>query len=328
MPPTTAGRVMGVIVGVVVVQFVMLVAFAWPATRSAPRDVPIVVTGPQASAVAQRLEQQRPGAFDVRTVPDEASARTALTDRDAYAAIVTGPQGPRMLVASAASPTVAQLLQQVAQNMSPPAAPTVPVRDVVAADPDDPRGAGFGALALPLVMSSLAAAVIVTFAIRGIGRQAAAVAGIAVLGGACAAALAQGWLSVLPGSYLAVSGVMALAIAAVAGVITGLVSVMGRPGIGLGALVFMLIGNPLSAATSAPEMLPQPWGEIGQWLPPGAAATLLRSVAFFDGAGAGTPLTVLLGWILLGALLPVVGGLRGRRAETADSGRNEPALVP
>ncbi|GAA4140143.1 hypothetical protein [Actinomadura keratinilytica] len=325
--PTQAGRIAGIIVAVVVVQFLMLVAFAWPAARSAPQDLPIVVAGPQAQAVAQRLEQQRPGAFDVKTLPDEAAAREALTDRDAYGAIVTTPQGPQVLVASAASPAVAQVLQQLAQNMSPSATPAVPVRDVVAADPDDPRGAGFGALALPLVMSSLAAAVIVTFLVHGIGRRAVAVTGIALLGGACAAALAQGWLSVLPGSYLAVAGVMALAIAAVAGVITGFTSVMGRPGIGVGAVLFMLIGNPLSAATSAPEMLPQPWGDLGQLLPPGAAATLLRSVAFFDGAGAGAPLAVLLCWIAFGALLMTVGGLRGRRAEAPEGARGEPVPV-
>ena len=68
-----------------------------------------------------------------------------------------------------------------------------------------------------------------------------------------------------------------------------------------------LVGNPLSAVASAPELLPQPWGEIGQYLPVGAGATLLRSTAFFDGAGATTPLWVLLGYAIIGLLLTVIG---------------------
>jgi hypothetical protein len=55
--------------------------------------------------------------------------------------------------------------------------------------------------------------------------------------------------------------------------------------------------------TSAPEMLPQPWGVVGQFLPPGAGGTLLRSVAFFDGAGAAVPGWVLAAWAGVGLVL-------------------------
>jgi hypothetical protein len=96
----------------------------------------------------------------------------------------------------------------------------------------------------------------------------AGVAGFVVAGGLVTTALASGWMSVLPGPYLTVAGVVALAVLVVIGAITGLASVVGRPGLGGGALI-MLLGNPLSAAASAPELLPQPWGTIGQLLPAG-----------------------------------------------------------
>ena len=48
----------------------------------------------------------------------------------------------------------------------------------------------------------------------------------------------------------------------------------------------VLIGNPFSGVGSAPELLPQPIGAIGQLMPPGAGGNLLRSTGFFDGAGA------------------------------------------
>ncbi|GAA4229373.1 membrane protein [Actinomadura meridiana] len=325
-------RTVGVAVTAALVQLVMIVAFSWPAARVAPRDVPIVVTGPQAAAVAQRLDRVSPGAFDIATRRDEAAARAALTDREAYGAIVTGPSGLRVLTASAASPVVAQQLTALAQRLvqnadgQAPRGPTSAVEDVVAADPDDPRGSGFGALTLPLIMSGLAAATLLTFAVRALAWRAACTVLFAALGGAGVAGVAQNWLSLLPGPYPAVAGVMALTILAVTGTVVGLAAAIGRPGIAVGGLMFLLLGNPLSAATSAPELLPQPWGDIGQFLPPGAAVTLLRSTAFFDGAGAAGPLVILAAWTVGGLALQTVGGLRGRVEPDTASDR-EPVLA-
>lgn len=327
MTSSLARRALGVVVVAALLQLIMITAFAWPAARTEPRGVPIVAAGPQAAAVEQRLDSVRPGAFDVRTVPDEAAAREAITGRDAYGAIVTTPSGPKVLTASAASPVIAQQLGAVAEGLSARGAPAAsPVEDVVPADGDDPRGAGFGAMALPLIMSGLAAAMLLTLAVPVAAWRAAGVVVFAALGGLGAAALAQGWLSLLPGSYLEIAGVMALTILAVSGAIVGLGAALGRPGLGVGALTMLLLGNPLSAATSAPEMLPQPWGDLGQLLPPGAAATLLRSVAFFDGAGAAGPLIVLAAWAAAGFALLAAGVLRGRPSDAAARDR-EPALA-
>lgn len=71
---------------------------------------------------------------------------------------------------------------------------------------------------------------------------------------------------------------------------------------------------------------PAPWGEIGQLLPPGAAVTLLRSAAFFDGAGSVRPLIVLAAWVAGAFVLLAVGGLRGR-AEDETVRDREPALA-
>ncbi|MFI0354670.1 hypothetical protein [Actinomadura sp. 9N407] len=318
-------RAAGVVLGAAVLQLLMIIAFSWPASRVAPNDVPIVTAGPQAAAVAARLDRERPGAFEVTTVADEAAARRSLIDREAYGAIVSTPAGPQVLVASGASPVVAQQLTQLGGQLAG-GSPAGAVQDVVAGDPDDPRGAGFGALALPLVMSSIAAAALLTLAIPKLVPRAAGLVLFSLVGGFAVTWLAQGWLSVLPGSYLAVSSVMVLSILAVSAPVVGLAAALGRAGLGLGAAMFMFLGNPLSGVTSAPEMLPQPWGELGQLLPPGAAGTLLRSVAFFDGAGAAGPLTILLVWAAAGLVLLGIGGLRTRR-EVAPVAEREPALV-
>jgi hypothetical protein len=75
-------------------------------------------------------------------------------------------------------------------------------------------------------------------------------------------------------------------------------------------VLFLLIGNPIASAAAPLEFLPQPWGQVGQWLPPGAGATLLRDVAYFPAADIAFPVLVLAGWAVAGLLLAVLGHFR------------------
>jgi hypothetical protein len=112
---------------------------------------------------------------------------------------------------------------------------------------------------------------------------------------------------------------MSLMVAAMASLVAGLEALLGRAGTILGLLTMILIGNPLSGAASSPELLPQPTGAIGQLLPPGAGAGLLRSTGFFDGAAAGGHVTVLAAWALAGvaAIFLVAARTRHRLPATA-----------
>lgn len=312
--------------GAALLQALMLLAFAWPATEIAPRDLPLAVAGPQAAMVEARLTGLDPDAFELTTVPDEAAAREAITGREVYGAIVTGGGAPRVLVASGAGPAVAQQLTQLGRQLS--GAPAAQIEDVVPADPDDPRGAGFGAMALPLVMAGIAGGVVLTLLIPSAGGRALGAVVFGIAGGLLSMVIAQTWLSVVPGDYLQLSLVAGLVSFAVAGTVAGLATVVGRAGIGIAALLMLLVGNPFSAATSAPELLPQPWGLVGQLLPPGAAASLLRSVAFFDWAGAQGPLLVLLAWSALALVLLGVGAIRDRGRTEPVPGAPAPAPVP
>ncbi|GAA5069888.1 hypothetical protein [Nocardia callitridis] len=319
---TTTRRALAAGIAAALMQALMLIAFAWPAANTAPRELPLAVTGPQAAMVTGMLDERQPGGFETRTVADESAARGAITDRAVYGAIVTGDGPPRVLIASGASPAVAQLLTQMAQQLS--GAPVAPVQDLVPADPDDPRGVAFGVAVLPLVMSGLAAGVLLSLLVPSIGAKALGLGAFAVTAGLLSMAIVQGWLSLLPGAYGELALVSGLVSFAVAGTVVGFSSVLGRAGIGVGALLMLFIGNPFSGATSAPEMLPAGWGALGQLLPPGAAASLLRAVAFFDGTGASGPLVVLSAWAGLAVVLLVVGAILGRRKGTSThAGKHE-----
>ncbi len=300
---------------VVTILTVLLTAFAWPAVRSEPRDVPLAVAAPPALAgqLSTALEENRPGAFELTEVPDEAAARRAITEREVYGAVVVGPQGAQVLTASAASPAVAQSLQQVAAALGTATGTEVPVEDVVPTPQDDPRGAGLAAGALPLALGGVMTAGLLAATVRTPGRRLIAASLVAVGGGLALAGLLQGWLGALTGDYWATSGVLALGLAATALPLVGLHALAGLRGLGAGGATVVLLGNPLSAAASAPEFLPAGWGLLGQLLPPGATVSALRSVAFFDGAAAARPLWVLTGWAVAGLLL---GGLAARRSRS------------
>jgi hypothetical protein len=145
-------------------------------------------------------------------------------------------------------------------------------------------------------------------------RFAAAVVFAGVAGWGIAALLRYVFGSI-DANFWGVAGGLTLGVLAAGLSMLGLGSLFGRVGLALGALLALLVGNPLSGLNSAPELLPSGWGELGQWLPQGANATLLRSTAFFDGAGGTLPIVVLTCWALVGAALIVAAALRQGRTD-------------
>ena len=137
-------------------------------------------------------------------------------------------------------------------------------------------------------------------------------------------------MDALPGPYLAVSGAVALVVAAVALTTTGLFRALGPAGIGLAALLFIVLGNPGSGNASAPELLPGFWRVTGQLLPPGAGGQAIRDTAYFDGHALARPALVLAAWALLGAALawPAAGPRSGRAGARPRAPNRGPGMTP
>ncbi|MBZ9644035.1 ABC transporter permease [Streptomyces sp. PSKA30] len=317
---THTRRLIATVVLVPLLATLALWAFAWPAARTAPRDLPLGVAGPAAATaqVEQQLTRQE-GAFEIHRYADEAAAREAIEDRTVYGAVVVTDRGPELLTASAASPAVAQLLQQAVAERASADGTGVRTVDVVAAPANDPRGAALNASVLPLALTGIAAGAAVTMVgLRGV-RAVAALLGTSALVGVAAAAIAHSWLEVLTGNWWAEAAVLGLSTLAVSGTVAGLSALLGPVGTGIVSAVVMLFGNPFSAAGSAPEMLPEPAGTIGQWLPPGAGTSLLRSVSYFDGAAWVGPALTLTWWAALGLGAVLLGSaLQGTRAKKGE----------
>jgi len=289
----------------------VLALFAWPSARLEPRELPVGVVGPPDAArvITQKLESD-PGAFDVNAYGSETAAREAIEDREVYGAFVAGPSGAKVLTASGASPAVAQALTHAAADVGGGAGAGPVVEDVAPA----PRGAALGSSVLPLLIAGILTGVISTLLATGVLARSALIVTGSVLSGLVATAIVQSWLDVVGGDWAANAAVLSLTVLAIASIVAGLKSLFGEAGAALGALTMVLIGNPFSAVATAPELLPRPAGGIGQLLPPGAGANLLRSTGYFDGAAAGGQIAVLAAWTCAGLALLGVAAWRLRAA--------------
>jgi len=357
---TPMGRAVGIGAVLSLVVGVILLAFAWPSVTAEAKDLPVGVVGPDAAVaqVEERVADEAEGAVALERYDDRDAAVAAIESRDVYGAIVLGgapTDAPEVLIATAASPAVAQnlrglaaelqagideqvraalpeQLQQVVrsavqaaiqaaasgQPVDGSAAPSLPeipqvevtVTDVVPLADSDPTGAGLAVAMFPLVLGGMLGGIAISLAVIGAMRRVAAVAAYAIAGGLVLAGILQGWFGALQGDYWLNAAAIALALTAIAAPITGLVALMGRAGIGVGAVLFVLVANPISAAAVPVQFLAEPWGAIGQWFPPGAAATLLRDLSYFPAAPMAFPWLVLAAWAAVGILLSLVGHFR------------------
>jgi hypothetical protein len=336
-PPWRQLIIISVVLPLAIVLAVL--AFAWPAARIAPRSLPvgIVGAGPASEQVAQGLTRADPGGFDVRLFPSQASARSAIEDRDVYGAFVLTGRQITVLEASAASPTVAQLLSTVGGQLARAeavAGAAVQVKDVdlVPTSATDPRGLVLSSAVLPMTICGviMAAAIGLVLAFRPAWRQILALVVVSATVGLGSYLIAQGFLGALPNEHVATWAAISLTMLAIGATTAGLIAMVGARGLGLGAALMIFIGNPFSGVTSAPQLLPTAVGYIGQWLPPGAGANLLRSTAYFHGHGAAGHLTVLIVWSVLGIAAIVLGhhGPIRFAASTASTAKKPASQAP
>jgi hypothetical protein len=343
-PLTRWGRAIGVAVGAALLVAVIVLAFMWPAITSKVKDFPIAVAGPseRVTAFTGALDQNAAGRFDVTEAAGRDAAVQSIEEREVYGAVILG-QAPEVLMASANGAVTSQLMSQIASQLqqqvnaivaqqtaaaqqagAPAPEPiVVTVTDVVPLASTDERGTGLAAAAFPMVLGGMLGGIVVSLLVVGVWRRLVALTAYAIIAGAGLAAIMQGWFGVLQGDYLANSLAIALSLFATGATIVGMTALIGPPGVAVGAIITLLIGNPISAAAQPVEFLPEPWGAIGQWFVPGASITLLRDLSYFPGADATMPWLVLAGWALGSVALMFAGHYRD-----AEVVHNEGALEP
>lgn len=311
-----AARATAIVAALTTLIAIVAIAFALPASRSAPHDVPIGVAGPPGltTQIADQVGRAAPGAFAVTVYSEPAGLREAILNRDAYGGIVVDQQGPTLLIATGASPAVAAMLGQLGSGMAQATGMPLRTEDLAPPTADDPRGAGLAATALPITLAAILPAIALVLALRReVWTRLAAAVVFAPVAGISVAAILTYALGSVETNFWGVAAGLTLGIAAALLPILGLGSLFGRTGLAIGAVLALLVGNPLSGITGAPELLPAGWGAFGQLLPQGATATLLRSTAYFSGTGAASAVMVLTCWAVVGALLVIIAAVQQKQ---------------
>ncbi|QNE37867.1 hypothetical protein F1C12_21140 [Leifsonia shinshuensis] len=328
--------------GAAAIVVVILLAFLWPTVTSTVKDLPIAIAGPsaQVSAVEKQLNTAADGAFALTSRSDRQAAVEAIQKRDVYGAIVLG-DSPEVLTASANGAAITQIMNQVASNLQTAAnaqaqaavqqaiaaghapagtkAPTITVKvtDVVPLASSDSRGLGLAASSFPLVLGGMLGGVLISLLVAGSWRRLGAVALYGVAGGLAVTGILQGWFGILQGDYWLNALAVGLAMFAIAAFVVGMNALFGRVGIAIGAVLTVLVGNPLSAAAQPLQFLVGPWGAVGQWFVPGASVTLLRDLSYFPSADALFPWLVLVGWAAVGVIGMLAGHFRNQEVTEA-----------
>lgn len=238
------------------------------------------------------------------TVMDNADdVRNAVLEREAVGGLAVTPEGATAFTASGNGAPYVQLVDGIAGSLEAQGM-TVERADLAPTSSEDPQATGLALLGLPLAFGGIISAVVATFLFRGSKwTKIGVLTGIAVLGALVATWMLHSVYGTLTGSFglewLAISaGILATSM-----LTAGLGALIGVGGVGLGAVLTIFLANPLSGLSTGPWLLPTGWSTLGQWMPIGATGHLVRSLSFFDGAGAGAAWWVLALWIITGLVL-------------------------
>jgi len=311
---------------------VLLAVFALVASNVAanhsprPHGLPIGIVGTLAVVDVARatLARTAPGAFEVHAYRSLTSARTAVLHRSVYGAFQPVP-APVLLVASAASPAVAVLLQRTFARVASRSGPALAINNLVPLPSSDSSGATSFSVVLSLILAGLVGASVV-YAFTTNQPEVVRI-GVPVALGVGAGLLTTLVTNILIGAYpdhfFAVWGVATLFVFAIALPIAAFQRIFGIAGTAIGWILFLVIGNPASGGSSAPELLPGFWRTLSQLLPPGAGVTSLRDVVYFNGHGSSHALIVLAVYAALGGAVAMIARRVRTRAAAATPGGSD-----
>ena len=269
---------------------------------------PEVLTAPAANAAATQMLN---GVATQLNAQIQQKALAAKTEALTQAVQAGGEQGAQ----------AAAQLEQMKVQAEQASAMAVKTTAVVPLSDSDTSGSGIAISAFPLVIGGILGGSFSALRVNGTWRRFATATLYAVIGGALTALILNVWFGLVPGDFATLWAAFGATYLATASFIVG-VSALSSPlaGLGLGAVVTMFIGNPISGATMPSVFLPGAWGQIGQMMVPGASSTLLRSIAYFPEAATSGQWLVLGSWIAFGLLTGVIGwALKERRTATVEA---------
>lgn len=256
---------------------------------------PEVLTAPAANAAATQMLN---GVATQLNAQIQQKVLAAKTEALTQAVQAGGEQGAQ----------AAAQLEQMKAQAEQASAMAVKTTAVVPLSEGDSSGSGIAISAFPLVIGGILGGSFSALRVNGTWRRFATATLYAVIAGALTALILSTWFGFIPGDFATLWAAFGATYLATASFMIGMGALLvPAAGLGLGAVVTMFIGNPISGASMPSAFLPGAWGQIGQMLVPGASSTLLRSIAYFPEAATSGQWLVLGSWIAFGLLTGVIG---------------------
>ncbi|MBF9067209.1 ABC-2 transporter permease [Streptacidiphilus fuscans] len=317
------------VVGVLLLQFGFILSYVGALHHPTPHQASIGVVGPPAvqTQVVAQLNALPGSPLDARPVAGQADAVQLMKEQKLYSAFVPNVAGTQdtLLVASAASSSLATAIGKVVTSVDAAQHRTVAIKDVVPVASGDQGGLTSFYLAVGWCVGGYLVASIlgISAGARPANRHRAVIrlgtlALYSIAAGLGGAVIVGPVLNALPAGILALWGVGSLLVFAVGAFTMAMQCFLGVIGIGGAVLIFVILGNPSAGGVLAPPMLPPFWRAIGPWLPNGAGTSLNRSFAYFDGTKTTFPWLVLTVWALVGVVLTLlVSVLKHTNSESA-----------
>lgn len=302
-----------------VVMFSLCYVSAFHSPR--PNDAHLILVGPSATTaeVAQGLEKQVHGGFDVTTTEDLAKSRQQVLDRKAVGVIRMGDE-VTSYVATGASATSAQIVEKVAAGVAAQAELPLVTKDLRPVQPSDaPTTALFYLMVVCSIIGYLTITVLTQAAPKLRLRSTYAIlAGASVIGPAIAMAIE----AIFVGNYGASVGTLALlyGVAAIYSFTVGTISVLAHQLLGQSSIFVVMtlvifLNFPSAGGAIPAPMLPDFWQHLHSFWFGSGAQEAMRSIVYFGGSQSGRWLFQMFAWLVVAGALSLAVALRRNRSE-------------
>ncbi len=264
--------------------------------------------------------------LDLRTLGSVAQARREIKQNTIDAAYVVQDGRYQLLGSSAHGATAYHALEGIFTGVAAARGAQLQVIDVVPAVPADPNGVSIFYLIFGMTLGAFVFGQTIFLVGKRLTAQQKLLATLvfAVVLGVIGGLIAQTWSHVLPGSLLAVGGIMVFLAAAIGAFTVAMTMLLGDGGVAISTITGLILGTAVSGGPVPADFLPSGFAFFSSALPPGATVTALRDIAYYNAADAVRPLGVLTAWLVISVLVILVtGALRGRSARVPAAARGE-----
>ena len=276
-----------------------------------PHDIQVGLVGPPRALeqISAGFSSNAPGAFRFTNYGSEDAARKAIDARSVDGALIL-VGGPRLIVASAAGDAVTGVIKSAFTNTFAAQQRTLTIETVHPFSSGDPHGLILFFVILAVLISTLASQALLGLSPGLPFRlRLAAVVAYAILAALAGMGMAT-WIAGDYGSgFWVATGLVAMAAAAVGAVVAGSARLLSVPGVGLAALIVILLDLVSSGGPLGSNLLPDFYRWLAPGMPVGQLYSAIRGALFFDNAGLGFPVAVLCAWLAAGLLLMALGEL-------------------